>query len=166
MWRFPSDEYLSENGLMTPLEAFFKTPLKWVVLGFVFFFYFVFYYFVKNNGNQDFDRFFDKFYADSTFQSKSVQFPLKHILSNKEVTYSTLQNWKELGNYNLIADSRGSFKEFLEKDYISKDSVSVIFKLDIDEIHAKVIYKFVKRKDNWMLIEAENVSNGISDLIK
>lgn len=163
MWRFPSDEYLSENGLMTPLDIFFKTPLKWVVLGFLTFCLFVYLYFVKINGNEDFDTFFERFYLDSTFQLKSVQFPPKRTLANKKITYSTLQNWQELADYDLIVDSRGNSKESLKMDYISKDSVSVIFRLDIDKIHANVIHKFIKKNNNWFLVEIEDKSEGINN---
>ncbi len=108
--------------------------------------------------NKDFDTFFDKFYIDQNLQLKSVKFPLKHIKSNKNIFYSTKEDWIKLGYYNLVADSRGILQENLHKDYIAKDSVHVTFKIDIDEIHGRIIYKFKKNNNNWFLIEVEDKS--------
>lgn len=168
MWRFPSDEYLEENGLMSSTDAFLKTPLKWVIVS-IFIFFGGIYYVYDNaiaNKNKDFDTFFDKFYIDQNLQLNSVKFPLKHIQTDKKATFTTKENWIELGDYNLITNSKGLQKEFTKKEYITTDSVHVIFSIDIENSHPRVIYKFKKIKSNWFLIETENQSTGTTDLFK
>lgn len=123
--------------------------------------------FYKNySPNKDFDAFFDKFYIDQNLQLKSVKFPLKHIGGNRKIFYSTKEDWVKLGYYNLVADSRGILQEALHKDYIREDSVNVTFKIDIDEVHGRVIHKFKRINKNWFLIETEDQSKGIDDLLK
>jgi Domain of unknown function (DUF4348) len=121
----------------------------------------------KNHSpNKDFDQFFDKFYTDQNLQLKSVKFPLNSIGKDKKITFITKNQWIELGNYNLVANSYGSQKDALKNEYINADSVHVIFKLDVGKIHANVIHKFVKINNQWFLVEIEDQSTGTKDLIK
>lgn len=168
MWRFPSDEYLEENGLMSSTDAFLKTPLKWVIVSICIFFGGIYYVYDNAiaNKNKDFDMFFDKFYIDQNLQLKSVKFPLKHIQTDGKITFTTKENWVELADYNLIANSRGLQKEFTKKEYIASDRVHVVFSVNIENPHPRVIYKFKKINNNWFLIETEDQSTGTEDLFK
>ncbi|MEA5405720.1 DUF4348 domain-containing protein [Arcicella sp. DC2W] len=159
MWRFPSDEYLKENGLDTTWEIFVQTPLKWVVIILGLIMFTIFYYYSKIISiNDDFDTFFNKFYVDSTLQMNNVKFPLKNISTNGTTNYITKQGWKELGDYNLIVDSKNNAKEFLKIDYVKKDSINVIFELNVKNIDARVLHKFKKIDNKWFLIEVEDKS--------
>ncbi|MEY4538260.1 MAG: hypothetical protein RLZZ306_17 [Bacteroidota bacterium] len=116
--------------------------------------------------NNDFDTFFDKFYIDQNLQLKSVKFPLKHIQADRKFTFTTKENWLELGDYNLIANSKGLQQEFIKKEYIASDSVHVVFSINIENPHPRVIYKFKKINNSWFLIETEDQSTGTTDLLK
>lgn len=118
---------------------------------------------IYSNGssNKDFDIFYDRFYTDLHFQLKSVKFPLKSINIDKKVVYQTEESWVELGDYNLIANSKGLFKQNVKIEYLTKDTVNVIFKLDVEDVHAKVIHKFIKINGQWFLTEVEDQSSGL-----
>ncbi len=116
--------------------------------------------------NKNFDSFFDNFYIDQNLQLKSVKFPLKHIQSDKKITFITKENWIELGDYNLISNSQGLQKEFIKKEYITSDSVHVVFNFNVHNHHPKVIHKFKEIKNSWLLIETEDQTTGVDDSIK
>ena len=107
-----------------------------------------------------------KFYMDQNLQLKSVKFPLKHIQTDGKITFTTEENWVELADYNLIANSRGLQKEFTKKEYIASDSVHVVFSINIENPHPRVIHKFKKINNSWFLIETEDQSTGTADLLK
>jgi hypothetical protein len=83
---------------------------------------------------------------------------LKHISVNGNTSYDSAENWKNLGDYNIITNSKGAGKEFLFIESITQDSVHVTFKLDLENVRPRVIFKFKKYKEGWFLVEETEYS--------
>ena len=143
----------------------------------------------KDYLKKDFHTFLSKFGSDTHFQTNSIKFPLTYIVDDpfedRPVVYNTIKQWKEERIDTLVYNTYNYLSETLRKEFITEDSVNVIFGIYIQELHKgdeelklrkqpisdeeivymerKTIFKFKKISKKWTLLEIQEAFQEVEN---